>query len=430
MKANSAKESFVRELCKTLAHLYDPGVLRHSPLVQLFGINQQASAMSALQHIFTKAIEALKPDESVPVGANAWRLYHILYYRYVEQFTQREVATDLSLSVRQLRRQEKVAVQVLADYLWTGYDLGRRARALDSSSETGDRVGSRSSSANMVTPSREEELAWLEKTVPSEAADLQELFQATLETVRPLVQTLNVAVACNVPDNLPAVTLQTTTMRQALLHIITTAAHYIPGGRVDLSATVLPPQAGVQIQVIARRTVSGAVDKEKGESLEIARKLVQLSGGSFEVTVDTRTETPFSASIILPTPEQVTVLVVDDNADTLKLLQRYLSGTRYRFLGATDPQAALVLAQKSPPDIIVMDVMLPEIDGWELLGRLREHPNTCHVPVVVCTILPQEQLALTLGAAEFIRKPVTRKLLLATLNRQIGQKLREADQSS
>jgi len=64
-----------------------------------------------------------------------------------------------------------------------------------------------------------------------------------------------------------------------------------------------------------------------------------------------------------------------------------------------------------------LDVMLPGIDGWELLGQLREHPQTSCIPVVVCTILPQEPLALALGAAAFLRKPVSREALLSALDR-------------
>lgn len=430
MKENSVKESFVRELYRTLSHLYDPGVLRDSPLVQLFRIGQRANAMSALQRILTDAIEALKPEESVPPGTNAWRLYRILYYRYIEQFTQREVATDLALSVRQLRRQEKIAVQVLADYLWTRYELEGQAGPLGSPSPTDAEGEGRTSSANMVTPSREEELAWLEKTVPSEAADVRALLQGTLETVRPLAQTLDVGVTCSAPDDLPAVTVQVTTLRQALLHIVTTAARYVPDGHVELSAKVLPRRAGIQVRVLARCPAAPCMDEEGEENLEIARKLVRISGGSFEATGDTSAEAPFIASVILPTIEQVPVLVIDDNADTLKLLQRYLSGTRYRFAGTADPQKALALAERARPEIIVLDVMLPGVDGWELLGRLREHPQTCDVPIIVCTILPQEQLALTLGAAEFIRKPLSRAALLAALDRQIDRLLRELGQSS
>ena len=65
-----------------------------------------------------------------------------------------------------------------------------------------------------------------------------------------------------------------------------------------------------------------------------------------------------------------------------------------------------------------MDVMMPVIDGWELMGHLRQHPATSSVPIVVCTILAEEDLALSLGASDFIRKPFGREALLRVLDRQ------------
>jgi len=72
------------------------------------------------------------------------------------------------------------------------------------------------------------------------------------------------------------------------------------------------------------------------------------------------------------------------------------------------------------PQIIVLDVMMPQTDGWRVLSRLRQHPLTSNIPVIVCTILAQEALALSLGANAFLRKPVTRQAFLAALDRQVG----------
>jgi CheY-like chemotaxis protein len=127
---------------------------------------------------------------------------------------------------------------------------------------------------------------------------------------------------------------------------------------------------------------------------------------------------------MLPAAEQIPVLVIDDNVDVLKLMERYLSSGRYRFIGVSDPQEALTQAAQWAPAIIVLDVMLPEVDGWELLGRLREHPATSNTPIIVCTILPHQQLALTLGAAGFIRKPVSRQAFLEALDKQASRLLR------
>ena len=72
----------------------------------------------------------------------------------------------------------------------------------------------------------------------------------------------------------------------------------------------------------------------------------------------------------------------------------------------------------SIPLIIVLDVMMPGVDGWEVLGNLRQNPVTSSIPIVVCTILPQVEMARLLGASAFLSKPVTRHAFLAVLTQQ------------
>ena len=104
----------------------------------------------------------------------------------------------------------------------------------------------------------------------------------------------------------------------------------------------------------------------------------------------------------------------------MRLLRRYVSGTRYTLIEATDPGQAERLAQELQPDVIVLDVMIPEVDGWELLGRLQTYPATQHIPIIVCTILVQKELALALGAAAYLRKPVSRNDFLTALDRVLS----------
>ena len=73
------------------------------------------------------------------------------------------------------------------------------------------------------------------------------------------------------------------------------------------------------------------------------------------------------------------------------------------------------MVEKHSPRGIVLDVMMPEVDGWQMLGRLRRHPVTGHIPILICSIVSQEELAFSLGARGFLRKPVTRKNLLDAL---------------
>jgi CheY-like chemotaxis protein len=415
VRGTSADESFVRWLRQALRYLYDPGKLRRNPLFGLLGLAESESS-SALRNILVNGIEALKPDASVSPQSEAWRTYRILLHRYVDQFSQGEVATNLGLSVRQLRRQESLALRVLADHLWVHCDL-----QLGNAGQEGAPVKRRAEDAlgdaRMV--SREQELAWLERSLPSELTDVAQIMRAVLKTVGPLIKALGTRVRYELPEDLPNLTVQQTTMRQALLNVLTTAIRSAPGGQVDIHAKARASEVWISVQPIRQRSASPSSEPENHvEGLEMAQQLVALSGGSLEVRSDQDSRRPFTARFILPGARQLAVQVIDDNADTLRLFQHYLADSRYSFVGTQDPERALALAEKSTPQIIVADVMLPGIDGWELLGRLREHPKIRNVPIIVCTILPEEQLALTLGAAAFLRKPFTRGELLAVLDRQ------------
>ena len=149
--------------------------------------------------------------------------------------------------------------------------------------------------------------------------------------------------------------------------------------------------------------------------LEQARQLTELCGGELVISEEADT---FTMTLRLPAVERLRVLVIDDNADTLQLMQRFVLGTRYALVGTQDPEEAFEMATRHSPHVIVLDVMMPQVDGWRLLGRLRQHPQTASLPVIVCTILAQEELALHLGANSFVRKPVTRQAFLEALDQQ------------
>lgn len=421
MAGNAATVPFLRELRRALYHLYDPAALRGSPLVGLLGLEQRGDPPSVLRRTLLETIESLRPGPHVPPQSNAWRVYHLLSQRFAEQFTQREVATDLALSIRQLRRQEQLALRVLADYLWNRYSLqDKKPEQASAEPAPAEAI----MPPNSVAPSREQELEWLKRSSPTEAVPITELITSQLKVVAPLMARLGVSADCALAADLPLTTVQTTTMRQALVNLLTAAVRAVPGGQVRLTATSQPPDGSgaglvaVCVEPLAQQAHAPVEDYQ--ENLEMARQLVALSGGELQIVFKEGEAGPFSARLTLPAAAQVVVLVIEDNADALQLMQRYLAGTRYRFVGTRDPQEGLARAEELGPQIIVLDVMLPGIDGWELLGRLREHPKTRTIPVIACTILPQEQLALTLGAAAFLRKPISREALLTVLDRQLG----------
>ncbi len=402
---NAANVSFLRGLHRALKDLYDPGELAKSPLLDLFGLSTQPDPPAALRRLLLEAIEGLKPPHDLPPQANAWRTYNILLHRYVQQIAQRDIAASLGFSVRQLQRHEQVALQALADYLWARHGLELEAP------NPGQAAGAKAGAAS-------QEMQRLRTFFGSEAVSIGELVKSALETVAPLLAEAGVQVTAPLPVGLPRLAVQRIPMRQALVSILTVAGHYARGGEVQISAAAEP----TRVRVLVRST-GGAPLREPGvgdsENLAMAGELVALSGGSLDLAPQVGAEAPFAASLVLPAAQQLGVLVIDDNADALRLCRRYLEGSRYAFVGARTPEQALKLAQEVVPKVIVLDVMLPGMDGWEVLGRLREHPATRRIPVIVSTILPHEQLALTLGAAAFLRKPLSREALLEALDAQV-----------
>lgn len=410
---------FTRQLRTVLTSLYDPGVIHNSPLTRLFEIDQRHNPMFAMQYIVLDAIEALKPDESTPRGSRNWRVYQILRRRYSEQAAQREVAAELGLGLRHMQREEKLARQTLAEYLWTTYNLESKVKKLAPISTP---AINQTASGEAHVPSRAEELERLRESVPVEKTDIGKVLQEVLATLGPSSKSWGVSVMSSSQENLPKVWLRKPLLRQALLSLVNKAIHCVPRGKVYLETSI----SGEQIHILIRSTAldpASIATEDYAKTIQMAERFIHLCRGSLEITPGDNTTEVFTTKIILPASEQVVVLVIDDNADTRQLFQRYLTGSQYRYIEAQDAQEAWALIEEIPPQIIVLDVMMPGQDGWALLGQLREHPKTGYIPVIVCTILPDEELARDLGAADFVRKPVRKTVLLSALDRQLARML-------
>ncbi len=412
-----ASPEFVRELRWALYHLYDPAQLQRSPLLALFALDERADPLLTLHPLLLAAVEALRPGPNIPQKTIAQRMHGVLFHRFVEQFTQRQVAKVLLMSTRQLRRQEEAGLQVLADRLWTRYNLDSAAARLPVSAPA---VTDVNTTPDM--PNREAELAWSQRSFASQAVGVRELVDAVVVVVVPLIRTLDVETDVTVPAGLPMLAVPPAVVRQALLNALTAALRAAPGGRVHVVAEAGQRQVLVSVVPVRSNAQTAPVaPQDYATSLDMARQLAEGAGGSLTMTAGNSLGSPFQATFAFPAAATIGVLCIDDNADTLQLFDRYMVGTRYHCIGIPDTRQALAQAEHPDCDVIILDVMLPDIDGWDMLGRLRAHPKTSNKPVVICTIMPQEQLALALGAAAFLQKPVSREMLLAELDRLTGQ---------
>ena len=122
---------------------------------------------------------------------------------------------------------------------------------------------------------------------------------------------------------------------------------------------------------------------------------------------------------------RATILIIDDSPENLFVLSELLR-PRYRVLAATSGEGGLRVARQQPkPDLILLDVMMPGMDGYAVLARLREHPATCDIPVIFLTALTaagDEERGLLAGAADYITKPITPAVVLARVLTQLQAK--------
>ncbi|MGH9092209.1 MAG: response regulator, partial [Acidimicrobiales bacterium] len=114
---------------------------------------------------------------------------------------------------------------------------------------------------------------------------------------------------------------------------------------------------------------------------------------------------------------RATILVVDDDPSARDLLTRFLRREGYTVLTAASGEQAIPLAREHRPSVITLDVMMPGMDGWEVLRRFKGDPDLAPIPVVLLTITDDKNLGYALGASEYLTKPVDYAELGAVLQR-------------
>ena len=377
----------VHWLKQALHHLYDPALLQASPLVDLLGISGRRNVARTLQDRLIETIEQLKPDERTLGHARMWRRYEILLYRYVQQLSQREVAEQVGLSIRHLRREQRVAIELLAQRLFDSSD------SVPYPLNTGGVDG---------------ELAWLHGSLPERPILAAEALAVAVNLSTPLAQQHRVHIQVAPVQELPHLAVHPVAVRQALLSALSLAIRQ-GRGAVHLAAHAV----GWDVLFTVRTARDLKQESTQDASIVVLRQLMSRCGGALELSLDGGM---LEIHLSFPAASQLAILAIDDNRDTLRLYDRYLSGSRYRLIAASNYEEAISSAVQSAPKIIVLDVMMPDMDGWELLGRLKQHPTTSHIPIIVCTILPEEELAISLGAQAFLQKPVERDAFIRALD--------------
>lgn len=405
---NLSKDQFTSYLRSALHNLYYPDQLRLSPLTVIFGIDQRINASSLLQQILIDAIEKLKPGHGEPPQSRSWHTYEILVYRYIRQFDREVVAYQLGISGRQFRREQRTALEALADSLTRDYSLETKISMMQE-----NKIIEETDAPEALKEPVPNELSWLKDTPDRGPTTLKDVMKAVLNLSRPLAERFAVQINYSQEENIPDLDIPALALRHIFLTLLNVAIPHASGKNLNIFVTLNEKKVLVEIvpQGPLERTNKMLEDSQK--SLLIVQQLMDLFNGTFIIINDSGND---SIRLTFPSIEKIPALFIDDNPDTILLFQRYTANTRYIITGVRDPDKAVRMAEMNAPKIIFLDLMMPGVDGWEILNQIRENPLTSAIPVVVVSIMPQESLALAMGANAFLQKPISQNDVLNLLN--------------
>jgi len=384
-----------------LANLYDFVALETHPLAALLPKppGQPKSRAGFLREYLLAAIEGLRPpDREYTAGAVEWRPYLILHGRYVEGLSLRELQDRLCLSERQLRREHSRALQAIATLMWDQ----ALPEQVASERPAEAKVGSRRWDNNLTA---------FEPTL--EPLNLVEVTHSVARTLQRRLEHEGMELRLTLPSVLPPILADRVILRQILFCLLDWALDVRSEGAMTIGAEVQTAQVSLEIRF--RIDLSLATDVED-DPLEAARYWAQRLGANLQQTFD-REASLARLVLALPCADQPVVLVVDDQEPAVRMFRRFLSHTNLRVVGVQEGAKVLPMARQLQPQAITLDIMMPTIDGWEILQALQADPETRHIPVIVCSVWDEPELASSLGAAAFLKKPITQKDLLDALVR-------------
>jgi signal transduction histidine kinase/CheY-like chemotaxis protein len=291
-------------------------------------------------------------------------------------------------------------------------------------------------------------------TMHHESFLIEELVQDIVSTMEPIASKNGNRIEVRCPKDLGAMFSDSMKVRQCLMNLLSNACKFSENSTIDLSLSTRTHEGeeyvlfavsdhgiGMSTEQIAKlfQAFVQADDSTTrkyggtGLGLTISRRLCEMLGGDIRVCSDLghgstftmelprnvrSTPTVTSAVSSVAVQDSVlspvirgdalrgTVLAIDDNPDALDLISRSLSKEGYRVIMATSGESGLVLARAHKPDIITLDVMMPQMNGWQVLAAIKADPSLAMTPVVLLSVVENNEIAMALGATDCLTKPI------------------------
>ena len=381
-----------------LSSLYDVATLETHPA--LFSVISPPAGYSGnkgdyVAELMLNTIEQLRPiRKDLPMSAPEWRSYLVLKGRYADGIAIQELADQMAVSPRQLRRDHHKALEALTEILWTELYPDEPA---ESSLEP--------------TPVIE---------VHDEMLDLYETIQGVYKLVSSQFETKGIKVIFSRSTETSPVITDRVILRQVLISLFKDILHNSLCETLTLTFEDTGKEMGITFTTQSRSPFIQSDEEEDEEDLTAVKYWCDRIHARIAESMETsRERRVIRRTLWLPQPAQKIMLVIDDQVAVVNLFQRYLSQTGILVIGVSEPGKAVALAQRFLPTLITLDVMMPQMDGWELLQLIKLDSKLKNIPVIVCSAWDDPDLSHSLGASVYLKKPVTQKMLVEAVNKLI-----------
>jgi signal transduction histidine kinase/DNA-binding response OmpR family regulator len=285
------------------------------------------------------------------------------------------------------------------------------------------------------------------------------LLEEIINTIQPLIEKNKNTLTVNYPENIGSMYGDVTKFRQILFNLLSNANKFTEQGTIYVNLKHYIQEKKDWLEIEVRDTGIGMTSEQlnklfqaftqadasttrkyggTGLGLVIAKKFCEMMGGNISVESEFGVGTTFKIQLPLQvvdakkedimTPEnhllsssstisenidntQNTVLLIDDDPITHDIIKRFLRDERFKIVATIDPEEGLRLAKEIHPNAIILDVIMPKIDGWSILTRLKADPELASIPVIMASILQEQNLGYALGATDYLTKPINSEQL-------------------
>ncbi len=282
--------------------------------------------------------------------------------------------------------------------------------------------------------------------------DLVLIIQQTVDMMRPMADRKRITVELQSPAALP-VWADAGRMRQVAYNLLSNAVKFTPeAGRVmvrvesdtrgiclsvaDTGPGIAEEEQGRIFEAFVQGQLGGAQEEGTGLGLALTRRLVELHGGRLELDSQLGQGSEFRVLLPAAAPHPVVssspgtrsdlsprwnshgwrVLLIEDDPNVSRLLEVYLEDAGYLVKVSASGEAGLAEAAADRFDAILLDVLLPGMDGWHVLTTLKSQPETREIPVLIVSVVEDRQMGLALGAVDYLVKPVQRAALIGSMS--------------